>query len=116
MGMENLWNYTAGRKQKRVEVNLFQCHFIHQMSHRDWLGIEPWPTHYETEVILILYLDGRTYFIDLYSSYNKTSNYYYYYYCTTKTTTATSVSLLTFIFITTVLLLLLLLALELNQG
>ena len=67
---------------KRLGENLFQCHFVHQTFHREWMWIEPGPSQCESEVIFILYLDGRIYFIDFYSSYNKTSNYccYYHYY------------------------------------
>jgi hypothetical protein len=32
----------TGEKHNR-ERNLSQCHFIHQKSHIDWPGIEPWP-------------------------------------------------------------------------
>jgi hypothetical protein len=41
MYMENWWNYNDTGKTKYKQQNLSQCHTVHQISHTDWLGIEP---------------------------------------------------------------------------
>jgi len=40
MGLEQWWNDTDGGKPKYWEINLSQCHFVHQKYHMDRQGIE----------------------------------------------------------------------------
>jgi hypothetical protein len=44
MSMGHKWNDNGRVKTKYLAKNLSQCHFVHNKSNMDWLGIEPGPT------------------------------------------------------------------------
>ena len=39
--MEPWWNDTERGKPKYSDKTLYQCHFIHHKSQKDWPGLEP---------------------------------------------------------------------------
>jgi hypothetical protein len=45
--MEHRWNEIDRGKPKYSGENLSQCHFVHNKSHMDRLGIEPGPPRWE---------------------------------------------------------------------
>jgi hypothetical protein len=42
----------TGKKPENSDKTMFQCHFIHDKSQKEWTGIEPWPS-WRREILIM---------------------------------------------------------------